>query len=144
MKSYISIAKCKKRLAIIWFVGAGVLFAIILLQSIFGRYSTKTADAWGWFLPTVMPTLSLMIGVFVTDSLRGPRRERTIDPFVYRLALGLSITYFTVALSTIALQPFAAVTPLELLDMSNLWLGPLQGLVTGAIGVFFVKAEQAD
>ena len=63
---------------------------------------------------------------------------------MFKLALCLSVTYFLVVLATIVLQPFSSVPPLELLDMSNLWLGPLQGLVTGVLGAFFVKVEQAE
>lgn len=144
MTKYISISKCKKRLAVTWFIGAGVIFFLILLQSIFGRYSERVADAWGWFLPTVMPTLSLMIGVLVADTLRVVKREKNVDPFMYKVALSLSVTYFLVVLVTIALQPFSSVPPLELLDMSNLWLAPLQGLVAAALGAFFVKLEHAE
>jgi hypothetical protein len=141
MMTRISITKCKRQLATVWFVGSAAIFLVVFLQTIFGRYSAKATDAWGWFLPTVIPTLSLMIGVFVADTMRDIH-DKVIDPFVYRLAFILSITYFAVVLATIALQPFADVQPLELLKMSNLWLAPLQGLVTGILGVFFVKAEQ--
>lgn len=144
MTNYVSVTKCKKRLAVAWFIGAGVIFLVILLQSIFGRYTERIADAWGWFLPTVMPTLSLMIGVLVADTFREFKQEKNIDPFMYKLALSLSVTYFLVALATIGLQPFSPVPPLKLLNMSHLWLGPLQGLVAGALGAFFVKVEQTE
>lgn len=139
-----SVGICKKRLTIVWFIGAGIIFAIVLLQSIFGRYADDAADAWGWFLPTVMPALSLIIGVLVADSLRGTVRDRMIDPFMFRLTFSLSIAYFIIVLATILLQPFAPGPPLALLNMSNLWLAPLQGLVIGALGAFFVRAEQAE
>ena len=47
------------------------------------------------------------------------------------LLLGL-----VVALS-ILLHPVSSMTPLELMEASNMWLGPLQGLVTAALGAFF-------
>jgi hypothetical protein len=42
---------------------------------------------------------------------------------------------------TIILQPFAALDPLTLVKQSNLWLGPLQGLVSAALVAFFTKRE---
>ena len=143
MISSISVVICKKRLTIVWFVGAGIIFAIVLLQSVFGRYAEHTTDAWSWFLPTVMPALSLIIGVLVADAMRGTICDRRIDPFMFRLTFSLSIAYFVIVLATILLQPFAPGPPLALLAMSNLWLGPFQGLVIGALGAFFVRAEQA-
>src|SRR5262245_27802364 len=121
MTTEASITMCKKRLATVWFLGAGIIFSVVLLQTLFGRYSAKVTDAWSWFLPTVMPTLSLLVGAFVTDAFREVR-DRTIDPFIYRIAFTLSIAYFVVVLITIASQPFADVPPLDLLKMSNLWL----------------------
>ena len=90
-----------------------------------------------------MPTLSLMIGVLVADTFRSAKQEKSIDPFMYKLALYLSVAYFFVVLTTIFLQPFSSIPLLKLLDLSDLWLGPFQGLVTGALGAFFVKLEQA-
>lgn len=143
MTSLVSVAKCKKRLSLLWFSGAGLIFLLVFFQSIFGHYSGRTAAAWSWFLPTVMPTLSLMIGILVADTFGPAKPDKNIDPFIYKLAQSLSAAYFMVVLATITLQPFSAVPPLELLAMSNLWLGPLQGLVTGSIGAFFVKVERA-
>ena len=34
--------------------------------------------------------------------------------------------------------------PLELMKVSNLWLVPLQGLVSAAIGAFFIKKVAAN
>lgn len=61
-----------------------------------------------------------------------------------RLAVGLSLAYFTIILATLLLRPLTNFAPLELLNISDLWLGPLQGLATGALGAFFVKAERQD
>jgi hypothetical protein len=44
--------------------------------------------------------------------------------------------------SAILLQPLASLPPLELLRQYNVFLGVFQGLVSGALGAFFVKAER--
>jgi len=136
----VSLSRCKKSLATVWFLGTGILFLLILLQTLFGKYLGEEEKAWGWFLPTVMPTLSLIIGVLVADMTQGlVDEERKIDPFLYKLAMSLSIVYFLVVLSSVLVQPFTPMSILEILNLSNLWLGPLQGLVAASIGAFFIK-----
>lgn len=135
----------KRRLATIWFIGAGIVFVLILLQTIVGMYSGNESKVWGWFLPTIIPTLSLMVGVLVSDALHGARgEERQIDPFIYRLSASLSIAYFIVVLLTFFLGQLLSETPLKLLEMSNLWLAPLQGLVIASLAAFFTRAERSQ
>lgn len=133
--------RCKRRLATVWFVLGGMVFLLLVIQTVMGAYGQRATDAWGWFLPNVMPTLSLIVGVLVLDQMGGGVKTRTADPFLYRLALGLSCAYLLLILLSILVQPFAPLPPLELMQQSNLWLGPLQGLVAGALGAFFIKAD---
>jgi Na+/H+-dicarboxylate symporter len=141
MTMLVSFTQSKKRLAILWFIGAGVVFVIVLLQSVFDRYAEAVEEVWTWLLPTVIPTLSLMIGVFVAD-MRGGREDKMVDKFMYNVAFALSLFYFLVILLTIFVQPFTGRSPLDLLKISNLWLAPLQGLVAASLGAFFVKGQQ--
>ena len=133
--------RCKRRLATVWFVLGGVIFLLLVIQTVMGYYGQRATDAWGWFLPNVMPTLSLIVGVLVLDQMGGGVKTRTADAFLYRLALGLSCAYLLLILLSILIQSFAPLPPLELMQQSNLWLGPLQGLVAGALGAFFIKAD---
>jgi H+/Cl- antiporter ClcA len=133
---------CKRRLAALWFGGAGILFFILLFQSIFGRYGERASDAWSWLLPTIMPTLSLVIGVLVMDALGKGISVIEVDAFLFKLTFGISTAYLVAVLSLFLFQPFTNVSPFELMSQSNLWLGPFQGLVAGAMGAFFVKAPQ--
>jgi hypothetical protein len=111
------------------------------MQTVFGRFPNPE-DAWSWFLPTVIPTLTLMIGGFVADAQRITEDNRSIGITIYRLTITMSIFYFFVVLMTICSIPFTVLSPVELLRKSNLWLVPLQGLVTAALGAFFVKTEK--
>ena len=133
--------RCKRRLATVWFALGGVIFLLLVIQTVMGYYGQRATDAWGWFLPNVMPTLSLIVGVLVLDQMGGGVKTRTADAFLYRLALGLSCAYLLLILLSILVQPFAPLPPLELMQQSNLWLGPLQGLVAGTLGAFFIKAD---
>ncbi len=137
----VSLTQSKKRLVVLWFIGSGIAVLIVLLQTILGRYTGAVEQAWSWFLPTVLPTLSLMIGVFVTDTLKSNHSDKQVDKFMYNIAFGLSVTYFIIIFITIFMQPFFDQSPIKLMKHSNLWLAPLQGLVAASLGAFFVKGQ---
>jgi hypothetical protein len=130
----------KKRLALIWFTGSGILFLILLIQTFFNHYGTQVDQAWSWLLPSVLPTLSLIVGVLASDVTQRDRVDTQMDRFLVRCAIGFSVVYLVVVLAAILLQPVSTgVTPLTLMHRSQLFLSPFQGLVTALLGVFFVK-----
>ena len=138
----ISRDKAKKYLAVLWFISAAVLFILLYLQTILGHYEQNIDKVWGWFLPNILPTLSLIVGVIVTDALAQTIKTEKIDRFVFLLAFGLSITYLIVVLFTIVLQPMSPLPPLDLMSLANLWLGPFQGLVSASLGAFFIQNQK--
>jgi hypothetical protein len=134
---------CKRKLAILWFSSAGVMLITFVLQTIFGHYGTHSDDAWAWLLPTIMPTLSLIIAVLVAEAVGKSDEDRTSDRFMFHLAFILSAGYLVMVALTVFLQPFAENPPVETFKQSSLWLGPVQGLVTAALGVFFVQQQMS-
>jgi beta-lactamase regulating signal transducer with metallopeptidase domain len=153
-----TLTKSKWMFASIWLVGAGLVFLILVVQSLVGRYGAQSEAAWAWYLPTVMPTLSLIIGVLATDFRIAATANATaaasataattiptdakILPVSARgllwLGVGLSVFYLLLVAVTILAQPFLQdVSPIELMHRSNLWLGPLQGLTAGVLAAFF-------
>lgn len=140
---HVSMQKSKKYLAAIWFAGGGAVFLIVLGQSFLGHYGTDVEQVWGWLLPTIMPTLSLIIGVIVADAKDKNAHKKTVDQFIYRLAFSLSLLYLLAVLLTILVQPISPIPPIELMKQSQLWLGPFQGLVSASIGVFFTRSEES-
>jgi len=138
----ISWQKSKRRLAVLWFCGAGIIFIVMLFQTILGRYGTNISEAWGWFLPTIMPTLSLIIGVLAMDALGNGVKILTVDRFFFRLSFFLSLAYLVVVSFTILMQPFSPLSAVELMTQSNLWLGPFQGLVSASLGAVFIKGAK--
>ncbi len=141
MTATISLRTCKRTLSILWFTGGMALFVLIALQSMRGLFGAKVEEAWAWFLPNLMPTLTLIIGVLVFDA-SASRPDRRIDRTFYHLTLALSAIYLLLVALIPLLQPFQAA-PLDQMHRSSLWLGPLQGLVAAALGAFFVKGAQA-
>lgn len=129
----------KKHLARIWLIGGGILFMIFILQTALGRYHGHTKEVWGWLVPAIVPTASLVVGVLVSDRFGVGSKPQLVMPFVFRLAAWLSFVYLLLVLLTILLGPFSPFGPVALMKQSGLWLGPLQGLVTAAVGAFFVN-----
>jgi hypothetical protein len=147
----IPLERARWSLARLWFIASAIIFVLLVAQSIGGAYEGALQTAWGWALPNFIPTLALMVSVFAADALRPysdapPSQVR--EPF-YKLSFGLSIFYLFVFLATILSEPIflyvrqgEKVTAIDLLQVSNLWLGPLQGIVVAALGVlFFLKDE---
>lgn len=142
MTTTISVKACKKRLAYLWISVGLVLFVLLVLQSTLGKFGTRVEEAWAWLLPTIMPTLSLIIGVLVLDVSPTRHRDKQIDRFLFRLAFNLSAIYLALVMLVPLIQPFTNFSPFELMRRSNFWLGPLQGLVAAVLGAFFVKGER--
>jgi hypothetical protein len=150
MSNQIPTKACRRRLATLWFAAGLVLFIVLVLQSVFDYYSyfgDEVEDVWSWFLPSIMPTLSLIISVLVLDITSGRDAEKKIDPFFFWLAFLLSAVYLVLVATPLFIQPFIQFTdasPVDLMKRSNLWLGPFQGLVAAALGAFFVKGERGE
>jgi hypothetical protein len=140
-----SLEHARSSLLLIWMVGGGILFLILTVQSILGRYGDKVQAVWSWFIPEIVPTISLMIGVLGARALAPASDDgKVVRVFFFQLSRGLSIFYLTVLLLTIGLEPLTKIQAIDLYTMSNYWLGPIQGLVVAALGVLFVSREHLE
>lgn len=150
----VSLDSVRWKLALIWFPLCGLAFLLLIGQSMGGVYGKDLQRAWGWALPNFLPTLALMVSVFAADALRA-QSETTIlvRRNFFLLSASLSIFYLLILMTSIligpALQSFnpsgegGVASRIELLETSNIWLGPLQGLVIASIGVlFFLKEDE--
>ena len=137
-----SLAQGQVKLTRLWFVWSGLLFTVVLIQSVGGSSGVRTADVWGWFTPLVLPTLSVIIGVLVSPS-KTSQPEEPPSRTIFALAFWLSAFYLTIVTLTILLGPAAWISsgtlPVDFMAMSKLWLLPVQSLVTGALAAFFVS-----
>ena len=94
-----------------------------------------------------------MIGVFAAAALKDEDAVdlmRVRSPFA-KLTLALSVFHLAAVAATIVAFPFigtvagADARAMSLFETSNLWLGPLQGLVAAVIGaLFFSRTESRD
>ena len=84
----ILVADTRKRLMSIWFTGSGLVFALLLVQTILGKYGDQARDAWGVILPTFVPTLFLLIGILIAEAVGNANDSDVIvtsDRFFFRL-----------------------------------------------------------
>lgn len=142
MSKQISTRMCRRRLTILWFGVGSVLFIGLVLQTEFDRFGTWAEDAWSWFLPSIMPTLLLIVGVLVVDGTSGGAVDKKVDSSLFWVAFSLSAFYLLLVAMVIILQPFTGVALRDSMKVSSLYLGPLQGLVAAFLGAFFVKGER--
>ncbi len=140
----IPVVDSQKRLMFIWFTGSGFLFALLLLQTFLGQYGSETREAWGLMLPTFVPALFLVVGTLIADATGSadPGETVTVDRFFFRLSEFLSTAYLATVILIILLSPFSTFPQLQLIKLSNLWLAPFQGLVTAALGAFYISKNK--
>lgn len=146
----IPLEQARWRLALIWFPACGLLFLLLVIQSMGGAYGDDLPRAWGWALPNFVPTLSLMISVFAGGALVTQSTKVRVRRNFLALSMSVSIFYLVILFLSVLAQPViplfnttTTMSRIEMLETSNLWLGPLQGLVVIALGVlFFLKEDQ--
>jgi len=136
--------RAKKNLATVWLIGAMIVFILLTIQSTTGRYDDELVEVWGWFLQTVMPTLSLILSIAAIDATESRHDDTLVSFSFYRITLGLSVFYLFLVLLTILVQPFRSIAPLEAMKQANLWLGAVQGFVSMSLGVFFFKQKKKE
>ncbi len=117
---------------------------ILIVQSIAGTWGTWVSDAWSWLLPTILPTLTLILSTVVVEAIQQRDSGVQVNLFAYYLCLGLSAFYLICVVSILFAVNFVQIKPLELMKISSLWLAPLQGLLSGIIGVFFVGQTKSS
>lgn len=129
-----------------WLIGGLAFYAFIIFQSSIDRYEPDTAKVWAWALPVIMPTMLLIVAVQAAEAVHA-KRTNTQDagPIVSRLffwwTVILSLFYLGIVWSTALIPIFSGDNSLPLMQRSQLWLGPFQGLVAGAFGVFYVDSK---
>jgi hypothetical protein len=141
-RDLITLDGVRTKLATLWLGGGSVVIIVVVIQSLLGRFGERTQEAWGWALPTIMPTLGMIVTVLGYTALNPIYLSYVVRKSFFHVAVWLSALYLFLVLLTIAIQPLAGADPVELMRVSNLWLGPFQGLVTSALGVLFVSKEE--
>jgi hypothetical protein len=143
----ISLDVVRNRLGMVWAIGASLPVILVVFQSLIGRFGGRDQDAWAWLLPTIMPTLGMIITVLGYTALDPVRSKAVVRKTFFYFALWFSIAYLTLVTMAVVIGPFVAATGAGMIDVmhkSNLWLGPCQALVASALGVLFVTKQKQD
>jgi len=141
----IPLDRVRVQLSRIWFIGSGLIFMILVSQTVMGqKYKLdEVQKVWSWFVPTTFPTLSLMVGVLgagATDK----KEVRFVKRGFKSLTLWLSLMYLVVLAATILLEPLSQLATTKLFEISNYYLTPIQGLVVTAIGFIFTSSNETE
>lgn len=142
MSSRLSLLHCQRSLLLAWLVGLSPAFTLMIIRTMLAGYSGKEHDVWAWFVPMFVPTLSLMIGAYSSSVLTEGIDSVTVDRFFYKISLSLSAVYLVLLSLVIAYQPFSSSTALEFFSRTSIFLGSIQGVLSGCIGVFFVSQKK--
>lgn len=141
----ISLTAAHKRLALLWFLGSGAIFAILVGRTIAGAYEclvpATACDpkvAFVWFGSSFLPTLLLIGGVVFGASGRD-KDLVMVDSFAYRLSIGVSAFYLVIAVLPVLLTIRDDHPGDALRD--SFWIPSMQGLVTLAVGRMFASSQ---
>ena len=139
----VPVVECQRRLAGVWAIGSALALALFLAQTWGGKYGDQTAKAWGWFVPTLLPTFSLIVGVIAGQARQVEDSTVTASSLAFRLSFWLSVAYLALVMATPLMEPMVNEgDPLDFFNLSTLWLGPLQTLAGIALGAFFVSRQE--
>jgi hypothetical protein len=137
MAEDISFKKAQTKLVVLWSVGSLIIFSLWFFMTLATRFDNIISDAWGWLLPNILPTLSLILGVFFYQLKNSPEDVK-IEKIYLNLCFYISFFYFLILLMIIL--SYRSTTPiLDYYRSFNIVLAPLQGIVGIPIGIFFFK-----
>jgi hypothetical protein len=140
----ITINEAQKRLACLWGIGAAAAFVLLLWVS-FGAHvfkSESVSDAWNWLLPLVMPFLTLIVTSVVSEVQQQNPSTAPTSGLALGLAWWISLGYILLTIGSLLAVLWLPAEPVALLKTSNLWLTPIQTLLSAAMGVFFTQRRQ--
>jgi hypothetical protein len=147
----IKFSVARKRLVVQWMVFSAIIFVIYFIQTLTGRYEKYEGEVWEWLFKFITPSLSLMIGVLISQ-MSTLASEVETEVFYFRLATLISYFFLVMLLLSAFLIPVIHLqqnrnlsitdTPrpiTEAMKSYNIFLLPLQGICTLTLGFFFTR-----
>lgn len=139
----VPITKGKYIIGSLWLVGFLVLFVLMTVQTVSGNiYGDKSKDAWEWITPHLLPTIGLIIGVFIADWQNPAALKKVkVSNFLIFLTCIFSFLHLVILLTVILIASNKQTVDDTLLSLktANLPLGLIQGIVALTLGIFFKK-----
>jgi hypothetical protein len=142
----ISAQRARLWIALPWISIFAVIFLGLTVNTFSGSFCApgemfcaEATAIWDWFAPATLPTTGLIIGALAVDALSPNRREQTAKPY-FILTLALSALYLVVVLVIVYAAVLGYAKPADLGIGQTLIVGPLQGVVSAALGIFYYTA----
>lgn len=131
--------KAVQQLFHFWLGGATLCGAIVLFQSITGKYGDDEALAFSWYLAVVTaPTTLLAAAAFAEP--KASWSNAIANRFKFGVALLSSIALLGLALGALLIEPLVEASPYRIFGTTGILVGFLQVAVMGGIGaVVFEK-----
>jgi hypothetical protein len=134
------LSKARQRLAVLWFVLSAICFIAFIFIANANVKPEGQGDAWNWFLPNIFPFLTLILAVFVTQTLTSGQEQKLVDKFIFRLAFYVSLFYLLILLGVLISWSPEKLDILPYYKRYNTMLTGLQGLVSISLGIFFTRS----
>ena len=106
------------------------------------KFSKKAEALVSWFMSAMLPTTGLIVSALAADALSTTRADRVGKPYFF-LSLGASALYLVTVLVVVYAVILAQLSLADIGLADTLIVGPAQGIVSGALGIFFLSARQA-
>jgi uncharacterized membrane protein SirB2 len=132
--------EARKNITLWCFILSATLLLIFIIQTVNGKFEDKSSDAWYWIAPNIFPFLGLVSGGYLLNKTE--ITNTTVDISYYRLSLYSAIFYYVILLITILSYPWSDNSILEHYRKANIYLAPIQSVVSGLLGLFFVKGNK--
>lgn len=133
----------KRRLAILWTLFVILIFTILLVQTLNGLYQGFETKPLEWFSRNVISTYFLILSSTFVDALNKNESRQVERPY-FLLAYFLSFVYLLFVLYSIISRLFNDFAPLEVLDISEIYLSQFHVIVVVSLSVFFFKEPQKE
>jgi ABC-type Fe3+ transport system permease subunit len=147
----ISLERVRLALGGVWLLGGGAVLVVVIFQVLLGRFEDHSQEAISWLLPTIMPTLTMILTTLGYTALDATYATALVRKSFFWVALVSSLFYLLLILLTVLLQAKQTpdgrilMTGKEMLDqmhLASLWLGPIQAVVASVLGVLFASRKQ--
>ncbi|MBV8685985.1 MAG: hypothetical protein JOZ90_15250 [Alphaproteobacteria bacterium] len=130
----------KLLLTYLWWGWGLLLFAPLIFFTVNEATSAFATAAWSWFLPDILPVLTLVGAAAYKDGGRDSAAAESAGPLL-PATIGISAVYLLV-LTLCVLLLFLRVPPVAAVQPTNLFLAPLQGAATTFLGLFFTSPRK--
>ena len=133
----INFLKAKTRLFKVWGFFSLALISFFLIQTITGRYKFIEKKAWEWFLPNILPCLTIIFSSLFFDN----NKKATIQKSYFLLCLYASLSYLLFLAIILISYSRNSGNIIDYYNRFDILLKSLLPLITGILGLFFIKRE---